>query len=260
MDSLFFIFAFIKFCKEYAPQITPITSGIIAALNPYVIYGNAGYTESLFLFLSCFAFVLLKRKKYLTHGLVGALLGITRIVGIFIAASYTISAFKDFINFPIKQKIVIALGGVMIGVGLLGFIIFLHYHSGDPIAFIHIQQAPGWGRSEIRNPFLNLTQNLAEFTNPPFRATISLVAIIFVIYLFCKKQYELAAFSALCTLIPLSTGLFSMPRFIWFQAPLLMVIAQLLNNKKVFYFVIYLLISLMVSNYNLWLNNSKYLL
>ncbi len=52
----FSIFAFIKFCKKYFPEVSFFTSAMVVAFNPYAIYNNSGYTESMFFFLLAHVF------------------------------------------------------------------------------------------------------------------------------------------------------------------------------------------------------------
>ncbi len=222
------IFAFIKFCKKYFPEIYFITAGAVVAFNPYAIYPNSGYTESLFLFFTCVGFYLMQQKKYFACGACGIFLSATRLVGAFMVVSYAISNFRDFFKAAPWQKVKIALAGSMLVLGLALFMTHLHFHSGDAFAFFHAAKA--WDR-EISNPFAKIIEGFYyESLFYQISSLFSVGAILCCLYLFAKKHYQLAAFSLFCTLVPLSTGLWSMPRYIWFQAPILLVIAKMING------------------------------
>ena len=253
------IFAFIKFCKKFIPEISILVTGSVVTFNPYAIYANSGYTESLFLFFTCRCFYLMKQKRYLFFGVSGAFLSATRLVGISMALSYVIFTLKELLSARYPQKIKIILAGLMLTFGLLAFMLFLHFHTGNFLIFIDSSKA--WGR-HISNPIPNILSTLKY--NIFFAVILSLAeigALSACTYLFATKRYELATFSLLCTMIPLSSGLLlSMPRYIWFQAPILLVLAKLIN--RVFYSGIptFISIQVMIFFYYCWLDGLNFLI
>ncbi len=247
-SRLFFllsIFAFIKLAKKYTPQTSILTSGLVVAFNPYLIYANSGYTESLFLFLTCICFCHLKEKKYLKCGILGAILSATRIVGICFTASWAISSLKEFFRSNSKKKLQIFLGLSISTLGLICFATFLHFHTQDYLAFIHINKAPGWNRN-IGNPVATILNS-----NHLYFSMVAMLGFVTSIFFAIRKNYELAIFSFLCTVIPLSAGLMSMPRFILFQAPVLLMIG-LFGGKKLIYPLVFFFICSTFFVYDFW--------
>lgn len=224
------IFAFMKFTKAYSPQTPSILAGMVLAFNPYSIYANAGYTEPLFLLLTCASLYHLKMRRYEASGICAALLTGTRLVGVSIALSYALSVLQDMrASRSIPWQKVIS-GALLIPLGLALFMIFLHFRMGDALAFSHVQRA--WMR-EPGNPFTHLIDGFISGERLiVFWAAMTLAALLAAVYLAYRKRMELAVFSALCTLIPLSTALWSIPRYIWWQAPILLVVAELTSKKR----------------------------
>jgi hypothetical protein len=250
------IFAFMKFCKKYFPEIYFITAGAVVAFNPYAIYPNSGYTESLFLFFTCVSFYFMKQRKNFSCGACGIFLSATRLVGVVMAVSYAISNFKDFFKAAPWQKVKIALAGLMLVSGLALFMTYLHFHSGDAFAFFHAGKA--WDR-EVSNPFANLIDGFnSELPFYQMASVVSVGAILCCVYLLAKKHFQLAAFSLFCTFIPLSTGLWSMPRYIWFQAPILLVIAKMINGGSAG-LVFFISIPVMYFLYCVWLSGYHFI-
>lgn len=229
-SKLFFllsIFAFVKFAREYDARLDPVVLASIVALNPYAIYGNVGYTESLFLLLSCTFFYYLKRGNLVAAGLAGGVLGAARVVGVLAVFSYlaaTLGAWRRERAGPERYL----LGLMLLPLGLGLFMAFLYWLSGDALAFSHIQRA--WDRVP-GNPFAYIVSGLRADAINRYWAVMTSLALLVPVYFAWRRRFELALFSLGCTLIPLSTGLWAMPRYIWWQAPILLALALLLRNR-----------------------------
>jgi Gpi18-like mannosyltransferase len=221
------IFAFLKFAKAYRPDLDSFVVASVVALNPYSIYGNVGYTESLFLFLSCVFFYLLKHGNVIAAGIAGAFLTSSRVVGVFAIGSYLAALWRER---PRGSKAYerALLGLLLIPLGLTLFMTLLYYRSGDALAFSHIQRA--WARLP-GNPFFNIVAGLGGQPVDEYYAVLSVLALLVPVYFSFKKNFELALFSLGCTLAPLSTALWAMPRYIFWQAPILLAVALLLKKR-----------------------------
>ncbi len=225
---LFAIYAFIEFSKRYSERVPPLCAGMIVALSPYALYGNTGYTEPLFLLLTCVFFVFLKDRRYLACGLVGALLSATRVPGIFVALPYAIVVAQQFLPASREQKLEMVLGGLLIPLGLALFMLHLHAVTGDALAFIHVQKA--WGRP-LSNPWSVIVGGFAQGKIHLIWALMSVLALAASLFLIFTRRLTLGLFSLFCTAIPLWTGLQSMPRYIWWQAPILLVLANVISRR-----------------------------
>lgn len=229
MFFLLAIFAFIKFAQVWAPAVPSWLAAAVVGFQPYSLYGNVGYTESMFLLFSCLGLHAIGRQRFVAAGLFGAVLSAVRPVGVFLAVPLLIAGLRRFPDAGPNERLRILLGVMLVPVGLSLFMIHLHRLMGDALAFTHVQIA--WDRVPS-NPLGHLLVGLRGVEPlPRLWALMSLVALLMVAVLFFKRQYELASFSLIATLVPLSTGLLAMPRYLWWQAPLLLMMAQLLNLR-----------------------------
>ncbi|WP_267225311.1 hypothetical protein [Dyella silvae] len=236
LGKLFFIlsiYAFIEFATRYAEQVPPLCAGMVAALSPYAIYGNTGYTEPLFLLLTCVFFIFLKERNYLGCGLVGAALSATRVPGILVALPYAVVVVQLFWSAPRDKQLEMVLGGLLIPLGLALFMLHLYQVTGDALAFVHVQKA--WGRPPMGNPLSVMAEGFQRGNIHLIWALMSLTAVLIALYLMFTGYLTLGVFSLFCTLIPLATGLQSMPRYIWWQAPILLVLARVVSRRPLAY-------------------------
>ncbi len=223
------IFAFVKFTQVWAPSVPSWLAAAVVGFQPYALYGNVGYTESMFLLFSCLAFHALGKQRFVAAGMFGAVLSAIRPVGVFFMLPLLVAGIRRLPGADPDERGRILLGAMLVPVGLSMFMLFLYQHTGDALAFSHIQIA--WDRIPT-NPVDHLWQGLwGVEPMPRLWAVMSLVALSMVAVLFFMGQYELAAFSLMATLVPLCTGLLAMPRYVWWQAPLLLLVAQLLNVR-----------------------------
>ena len=229
-SKLFFLLsiaAFIRFAQSWATTTSPWVAGAVAALHPYALYGNVGYTEPMYLLFSCLCLTAARQGRFLSAGLAGGVLSAVRPTGIFVILAVAAEALRRFpgANHTLRLKMV--LGVLLVPMGLALFMAFLHHLMGDALAFSHVQIA--WSRIPD-NPFVHLYQGL--IATDPLRqlwAFMALCALLMSAWLGWRGEYGLAAFAVCATLVPLSTGLAALPRYLWWQAPLLLVLAQMLS-------------------------------
>lgn len=222
------IYLFIIFCKRYNPNLSPTLCASVLAFNPYSIYGNVGYTEPLFLALTCAFFILLNDKKYLFAGIIGGPLTATRLVGIVAVFSY-LTHIKDIIFTNSARISTYFLGLLLIPIGLFLFILFLYIYTGDGLAFIHIQKS--WGHT-LMNPLAHL---IGAFQGTRFQQYVGLITILGIFgaaIMLIKARPELFIFLLISIILPLSSGLTSMPRYIFWVAPFLLFLVEILNFRK----------------------------
>lgn len=248
------IFAFMKMAKEYSPNIPFLISGSMVALSPYAIYGNTGYTESAFLLFSACFFYLLKKEKWIAAALVGALLTSVRLAGIFSLFSYIVSSLKKLKNKELDMHVFL-LGALLIPLGLGLFMLYLYWLTGDALAFSNIQRS--WGRIPS-NPIHVLWDGLQGSLFNQFAAAMSLAALLAAGLLAYKKMYDFAVFSFLCTIIPLSTGLLAMPRYIFWQAPILFLLAYFCSKNKFWVLVLPIFTTMQAVMYMGWISDKAW--
>ncbi|MDC0948849.1 hypothetical protein OAS86_05870 [Gammaproteobacteria bacterium] len=218
------IIGLLYFVSTYRPDISLLIPALIVTVSPYSIYANVGYTEPFFLLMSSIFFVVLKRGAYVRSGMAGLILSSTRFVGISAAVAYVVDAAPRVKAMSSEQRTAAIFGAFLIPLGLALYMVFLYRLTGDALAFSHIQIA--WGRVP-ENPLSVLASGFSSGLVNLFWMLVSIFALSCVIYFLCVKRFELAVFSAICTLLPLSTGLWGMPRYVFWQAPILLAVSIL---------------------------------
>ena len=151
------IFAFTKFGVEYQPRLNPLILAGVAALNPYSIYGSAGYTESSFLLFSCRFFIAVGRRNFVLAGLFGGILTSVRLVAGAAGFAYLAMIWKARKNLRELSLAQIALGLLLLPLGVALFSAFLYFKTGDALAFLDVERA--WDRV-AGNPFAYLPRSL----------------------------------------------------------------------------------------------------
>lgn len=219
------IFAFVRFMRAHAADVRPAVAAGVASFQPCAIYGSVGYSEPLFLALTCAFFLAMKRGAVLTSGAIGALLGATRVVGLAAGAAWVVAAWRGTLPWNLRSFV----GLLLLPLGVAVFMLHLHVRTGDALAFLHVQTA--WDRFP-GNPVTVVAGGLGGDGMQLYYALTALAALAAPILLIRRRQPELAAFSWFCTLVPLTTSLVAMPRFVWWQAPLLLLVALLAGHRK----------------------------
>lgn len=245
------IFAFVRFTRVFAPAVRPAVAAGVAAFQPCAIYGSVGYSEALFLLLTCSFFLALKNRATLSAGALGALLGATRVVGLGAGLAWIVAVVRGEI--PWNQRTAVAF--LLLPFGLAVFMVLLYLRTGDALAFLHIQTA--WGRLPA-NPAAVVAEGLLGDGMQMYYAITAMAALAAPLFLVRRGQFELAAFSWFGTLVPLSTSLVAMPRFVWWQAPLLLLVALMANHKRVWIVLLPLGVVAVLLMYILWFSGHEF--
>jgi len=230
--GLIYLFKYIehKFNKEIA-----FNTILFMTFNPYSIYFAIPYTESFYFLFLILVFYLISQKKWLAAGVVASFLSATRIVGVVVIVVMIIFAIEEIgiknlikLNKEYSQKILFSI--ILAPLGLSLYMIFLYYKTGDAYAFGHIQIA--WDREAPSSPFVVLYNGLVDANYVNFYSSIAtFIGIIIAIYILYKKMYAEFALLFLSILIPLSTGVMSMPRFIFTMFPIYLALSLITQNR-----------------------------
>lgn len=218
--------------------------------GPFSFLFSSLHTEGLFVLLTTLCFVALKRRSYLAAGVAAALLSATRLTGILmigaIGLAALVNARRDGTSWRELPRMLLGDRSLLAGLavaplGLIAFMAFLRFHTGDGLAFLHIQRA--WGRT-LGNPFetLGLLANLDVWLSPGgmINATWVVAAAIGLALsgmLTLRGRLPEAAFCAAVIFVSLAGGTTSMVRFVAGLAPLGMIAAELLTAIPIVRFV-----------------------
>ncbi len=233
ITSKFFLFAsiisFIFLVERDIGKGKKLLAGMVITFNPYIIYAHVGYTETLYFFLSSIAFMALSRSHWIMTGLAASVLSATKVVGVIFILSYSLKAslkIKHLKN-SLELTLECVLGLLLIPLGLATYMLYLYFHTGDALAFSHIQAA--WSRS-LSNPFVNLWVGLLTGGRSTYMSIFAVLGIIMSVWLFYKEYSHYAVFLMIATLLPLATGLESLPRYVIWQVPFLFGVVVLLDK------------------------------
>lgn len=253
----FFILAamliFYKYLRLNFDEINSRFGIILLAFSPFSIYFASLYTEALFLLLSLSAFYALRTKRFYFSAFCGGLLSATRPVGVMFGVIYFFSQLrKNGVNIRLIFSSILSVAGLIL------YMVYLHYHVGDSLAFQHIQKA--WGRSGFHyNTILAQIYRMISDYNNVIMFTLS---VIIAIYLIINKFYMEALFNLLCILpgpftgTMMSEGRFCGTLFTFYLG--LVVISKKSSSLKIglalLFFVFY------ISYFMYWLSRAKFLI
>lgn len=245
-------------------------------LGPFSYYFTTLYTEALFILLTVAGFVLLRQRDYITAGFTGALMSATRSTGLLFMAAIVVAAAQNHIKdggtlrgflAGLWKRTDLLLAVALVPIGVSIFAVYLWYHSGDALAFQHIQRA--WGRA-FANPFWNLWLTIElQFKNGNFR-TIStdlafgiaaIFGMVMAVVMAWKGKWDWAIFSLFGVLLPLSTNAYSMLRFVVGLAPVLIMSAMIFSRWKwLFWLLLPVFLILDIFLLPTWISRSYYLM
>ena len=227
-SKLFFWIAIFLFVlaatMRFGDRAGPLAATLVA-FNPYLVYGHVGYSESLYFTLTVLGFFSIWKDKWLVTGLITAVLSATRLVGIALLFSLLLAQIRRRVfagSFESRTMACLAL--VLCPLGVAFFLVYLHFHMGDALAFMHVQIA--WGRS-FQIPLNSLLSALFSNNKDTYFALCAIAGLAVALWLYRHQQFEEAIFLGAAIVIPLMSGVLSMPRFVFWQFPFLWGVLQL---------------------------------
>jgi len=209
------------------------------SFGPAALYFTIPYSESLFLLFTVVLQRALARGRYIGAGIAGALLSATRLAGIFAGVSLLLTVLVQFrsrgrpwrdLPKMLWAEPAALLGLALVPLGLGVFVVTLYLRMGDGLAFLHAQRL--WYR-DFANPITAVWDGLAGSSGEDrIKAIAALLGLAGAAVLLRQRQYAIAAFTGLCILAPLMTGLESMYRFVVTLAPLWLVLTAGLAQRR----------------------------
>ncbi len=140
----------------------------VLAAWPFAIHTAIPMTEALFVPLTIWSFLLLRRRQWLAAGIAAGLLSATRTTGVLIVLPMIMIAVRDHGLWrlvtirPGTERAVLALALSGLGLGL--YMVHLHWVVGDALAFSHNQAA--WQR-QFTFPWMTIYDALNPLTITP---------------------------------------------------------------------------------------------
>ena len=198
---LFTLMVFYKYLKLFVNEINSRYGIVLLAFSPFSIYFSSLYTEALFLFLSLSSFYLMHTKRFLLSAICGGLLSATRPIGVMFSIPFMLYQ-TMYYKFNFSRWVHMILLGFISISGILLYMLFLHIHTGDYLAFQHIQK--GWGRHGIDTQHIGSQIYLMISDRHNF--FIFLLSCILSFYLLYRRYFAEGLFNLLCILPGVMTG------------------------------------------------------
>lgn len=162
---------------------TAITFAVLILFGPYGFYCACLYTEALFMLLTVLFLYEMRKENFILMGVAGAFLSATRNIGVlavFAVLFYIIQrhvkekrgGFKSFLV-EVLSDYKLLLGVFLTPLGLFLYMLYLRFHVGDALAFMHIQKA--WGRSVG-----DTLSALRSFLIPRYIAAFAIAVLVLV--------------------------------------------------------------------------------
>lgn len=140
------------------PNASPWPWLLLLTAWPYAFYFNATYSEGLYAALTTACLLALQAERPWLAAATCALVTATRPTGILLAGWFGLDRLRRASMARSPAGILSSLApAVLAPLGLLGFMAFLWWRVGDPLAFAHIQSA--WDHT-LRNPLMVLLDAL----------------------------------------------------------------------------------------------------
>lgn len=249
------IFGYRYLVRTRSRRVARLGVGLLA-IGPYSFYAYTVYTEALFICLICIGFWALSTERYVGAAITGGVLSATRSLGVLfgVAILFHLLLHADVFE-PLRMRVlsptetisgeqirrmitdrrVLSLG--LVPVGLVAFMSYLWWHTGDPLAFVTIQSA--WGRS-FGNPITRSVSNLLyPSLQTQYLAATAILALAVAFDLIRRRRPVEGGFTILLVLIPLSSGLTSIPRYAFGTAVLVFAAGDWVQKLQPYHTIVF---------------------
>ncbi len=190
--------------ERYGISVARWTTAVLAWF-PYSLFGTVTYTEGLFLLLTTAALRAFDKQKYLQSGLWGAMATATRPTGIALFPTFLFLAWKE------KRSLLAYFAGMATSGGLLLFSLYCMIRFGDPLAFVHVQQA--WQQQNL----LDIIQGALALNRDSLMKLLMLLGGGYLLwYLRAKLNHVVVAYGFFSLfLLAISKAFTSLDRYIY---------------------------------------------
>ncbi|MEW5742661.1 MAG: hypothetical protein AB1938_27335 [Myxococcota bacterium] len=135
-----------RWAEKVRPGGAGVTAAWLLALYPYAVYlYGVVYSDALFLLLVIGAFLALESDRPVLAAVLGMAATAARPVAPAVVLGLLVRSLerRRRAKLPIRA---VDFVPALAGLGLVGWMAYLQVKFGDPLAFVHVQSAPGWGQ------------------------------------------------------------------------------------------------------------------
>jgi len=222
--------AFYRLAELELGREAAVRATILLAIFPTTLFFGAVYSESLFLLLSVGAFLLARRGRFATAGVIAGLAALTRPVGLALLPGLAVLAWR-------AERRERALAGVGLALPLFGlYPLVLWLWLGHPLAFLTAQSGIWRRHLSVYGPLGGFVEGVQQHAVKDVAVAVALVALGIVAWKQLGAAFGLYALTSL--LLPLSWpsdthALWSIARFGLVLFPIVFVLASLAANRWV---------------------------
>jgi hypothetical protein len=243
-------------CLDFSEKVSRL-SVIILLIFPTSFYFGSVYTESLFLTLVVWSFYFARKGNWLSASVLGMMASATRTIGIGLLPVLLIEYLYQ--RQILKTSSGKAIWLLLIPIGLLAYMYYLHTANGDWLAFLH--SLPSFGEQRSATPIFlpqvyyryifKILPNL-NYSYFPIVFTTLMEFIVGVIFLliaaisFFKLRLSYALFLTGSFLAPTLSGSFSsLPRYVLVSFPAFIILSVcLIKLPKILQFTVCIMLFL----------------
>ncbi len=201
------------------------------SIFPTAVFFSAVYTEALFFALTVASFYYIRGHEWLLGGLIGFFAALTRVEGVLLIVPFGIEWWNAYRagQRGLARPLV---GGSLIPLGLLAYMMYLWVLRGDALYFSHVQAhwhrhfAPPW--VSVAQAFhLIFTAHLPQtVANKALELSFTFLMLAVLIAGYKRLRPSFSVYMGLSILMPMSTSsLMSMPRFALVLFPMFAILA-----------------------------------
>ena len=231
--SCFYLYRLVRLDSDEASALKSVK---YLLLFPVSFIFSGVFTESLYLALTLMCFYYARTYKWQLVGITGFFLSLTRSVGVLVVLPLLYEGLmqllkenKDLKSFKNSRDKILPLFYLsLIPLGIISFMIFNYYLTGDFMAFAHAQVM--WQR-HTANPLLVLINGYHGNLYTAFEAAFATISIFIFILFYRNIRFSYWLFGMYSIFVPLSTGIQSMPRFILVIFPIYILFANITKNR-----------------------------
>jgi hypothetical protein len=186
---------------------------LLAYPYAFFLYGMT-YSDGLFLSVGLASFLAVERRRYLLAGVLGAVATATRPTGVCLVLGLVAVALQheraEGHRRPFRRLAPLALSPA----GLACWCAYLAVRFGDPLAFIHVESAPGWDngpgwRTWMKVEFFRAVADLDAWSWGPLvaQAAVAVLLLALVPVVWRRYGWGYGLYTAVALVVPLlSTG------------------------------------------------------
>jgi Gpi18-like mannosyltransferase len=234
-----------KLVKIDCSHSTALKSVFYLSLFPTSYFLIAGYTESLFLFLTIGCFFYVRKGNWLPAGVMGMLASATRLTGLVLVPSLV----YEFLSQKSKTKsrnVMNAFFLCMISFGFISYLVLNYLVYGSAFAFLEIQREH-WSK-HLAPPWEGLLGALwvIFWRDPVQKVFVGVAEVLFGLFgLFCisyafiiKLRPSYTIYMLLTWLAVASTSYWlSMPRYLLSMFPIFILFAVIADKREELHYV-----------------------